>query len=109
MPVCACLYCGPIASPSGPRGLVYEPVSLVDLFPTVLQLAGIKPPAGIDGASLAACLSDPASPRPGPAVMTWGRGNHSVRTAQWRLTRYVDGAEDFGPDNTVRAVIGGNG
>src|SRR5262245_66248386 len=22
---------------------------------------------------------------------------------------YVDGAEDFGPDNTVRAVIGGNG
>ncbi|HAR15984.1 MAG TPA: RNA polymerase subunit sigma, partial [Bradyrhizobium sp.] len=22
---------------------------------------------------------------------------------------YVDSAEDFGPDNTVRAVIGGNG
>ncbi|MFZ0766550.1 MAG: RNA polymerase subunit sigma, partial [Bradyrhizobium sp.] len=22
---------------------------------------------------------------------------------------YVDGAEDFGPDETVRAVIGGNG
>jgi RNA polymerase sigma-70 factor (ECF subfamily) len=22
---------------------------------------------------------------------------------------YVDGADDFGPDNTIRAVIGGSG
>jgi hypothetical protein len=27
--------------------------------------------------------------------MTWGRGNHSIRSAGWRYTRYVDGGEEL--------------
>jgi len=39
----------------GPRGLrVPEPVSLVDLFPTLLDLLGISPPQPVSGSSLAA-------------------------------------------------------
>jgi hypothetical protein len=29
------------------------------------------------------------------ALSTWGKGNHSVRDARWRYTRYADGAEEL--------------
>jgi len=40
---------------AGPRGVrVPEPVSLVDLFPTLLDLLGVSPPQPVSGSSLAA-------------------------------------------------------
>ena len=47
-----------ICAPGFKRGARYvKPVELVDLMPTVLDLCGVKTPAGIDGASLAPVLS----------------------------------------------------
>ena len=28
-------------------------------------------------------------------MTTWGRGNYSLRTSQWRYTRYFDGTEEL--------------
>jgi arylsulfatase A-like enzyme len=74
---------------------IQEPVSLVDLFPTILELCGVSSPHGIDGRSLGEMLQGSSATRSAPAVMSWGRGNHSVRTAAWRFTRYSDGAEEL--------------
>jgi arylsulfatase A-like enzyme len=74
---------------------VHEPVGLVDIFPTILQLCEISLSARVDGESLAPLLSGAEAERRKPAIMTWGRGNHSVRTSQWRLTRYADGTEEL--------------
>jgi arylsulfatase A-like enzyme len=83
--------------PPGSRGghaRVHEPVSLVDIFPTILQLCAIPLPHSLDGESLLPLMSSPGYERSKPAIMTWGRGNHSIRTSQWRLARYVDGTEE---------------
>jgi arylsulfatase A-like enzyme len=85
-----------ILEPGGPRQRprVHLPVSLIDLHPTVLDLCGLGRDAGADGSSLLALMNGRATSRP-PAVMTWGRGNHSVRMAGWRLTRYADGTAEL--------------
>ncbi len=51
-----------IAVPGGARRTVAQPVSLVDLGPTLLDLVGIARPAGQNGRSLAAAVADGAPP-----------------------------------------------
>ena len=74
---------------------VHQPVSLVDLFPTILELCDLAPEDGIDGTSLTPLLREETQPRRPPAIMTWERGNHSIRTTRWRFTRYRDGGEEL--------------
>jgi len=50
-----------------PRALE-EPVSLVDLMPTLLELVGVPGPAGLDGRSLAALLRGEAALAPHPLL-----------------------------------------
>ena len=72
-----------------------RPVGLVDIFPTLLELAGLPPKADLDGTSLVPLLKDPKSQWDRPAIMTMGRGNHAVRTQRWRYIRYMDGSEEL--------------
>lgn len=72
-----------------------QPVSLVDLYPTLLELCALPARADLDGLSLVPQLRDPAAPRLRPALMTEQRGNHAVRTARYRYIRYADGGEEL--------------
>lgn len=80
-----------------PRGReVDAAVSLVDLYPTLLELAGLPPPGhALDGRSLLDTLDggDAASER--FAMSTWGRGNVAIRDARWRYIRYAKGGEEL--------------
>ena len=40
-------------------------------------------------------LRDPRSEWKRPALMTYGRGNHAVRSERWRYIRYADGSEEL--------------
>ncbi|MCP5117093.1 MAG: sulfatase, partial [bacterium] len=71
------------------------PVSLLDIYPTLLELAGLPPKRDNDGQSLAPLLRNPEAKREQPAVMTWQRGNHAVRTERWRYIRYHDGSQEL--------------
>jgi arylsulfatase A-like enzyme len=87
------LVCAPGRSQAGHR---YEaPVSLLDLYPTLAELAGLTPPAGLEGESLAPWLAPNPAPRTSRPIATWGAGNHSVRAEHWRYTRYRDGSEEL--------------
>lgn len=74
---------------------VDTPVSLVDVFPTLCDLAQLHSPADIDGVSLAPLLAGHSQHRGSPPVMTWMEGNDSIRSAEWRYTRYRDGSEEL--------------
>jgi arylsulfatase A-like enzyme len=75
--------------------VVADGVSLINLYRTLAELAGIEAPAYVDGFSLLPQLMNPAAPTPRPAICSWGRGNYTVRTREWRYIRYYDGGEEL--------------
>lgn len=72
-----------------------RPVNLLDLYPTLVELQGLPPKAGQEGASLVPLLRNPAAAWNRPALTTFGRNNHSVRSDRFRYIRYSDGGEEL--------------
>ncbi|MCG8602752.1 MAG: sulfatase [Verrucomicrobiales bacterium] len=86
------LVAGPGIRPGNPCG---EPVSLIDIFPTLVELCGLPENPKLDGVSLIQQLNDPGTAREQPAITSSYFGNHSVRSRDWRLIVYEDGAEEL--------------
>ena len=72
-----------------------EPVELLDLYPTLVELCGLPRRPELEGLSLLPQLQDPAHPRPRPALTTANPGNHALRSQEWRYIRYADGSEEL--------------
>ncbi len=72
-----------------------KPANHIDLFPTLVELAGLPPVPQHEGTSLAPLLDNPKADGYTASVTTHGYGNHSVRTERWRYIRYEDGAEEL--------------
>lgn len=72
-----------------------EPASLLDIYPTLLDLCRLPANRHLEGVSLVPQLSDPATPRERPAITSSYFGNHSIRSRDWRLIVYDDGAEEL--------------
>lgn len=71
-----------------------RPVELVDLYPTLADLAGLTPPEHLEGYSLRPLIDDPKAQWDHPAYTQVQRGNdpgHSVRTERWRYTEWAFG------------------
>lgn len=71
-----------------------RPVNLLDVYPTLVDLAGFEAPDGLDGRSLVPLLRNPELPWQ-PTVSTYGRRNHAVRSEHFRLIRYADDTEEL--------------
>jgi arylsulfatase A-like enzyme len=72
------------------------PVSLLGLYPTLIDLCGLPQPATApDGRSFASLVRDPSAAWFHPAVMGYGPGNFAVRDPRWRYIRYRDGTEEL--------------
>lgn len=72
-----------------------RPVDYSSIYPTTLALAGIPIPSHADGKDVSSLLRDPASSWSQPAITTHGRGNHAVRSEDWRYIRYANGDEEL--------------
>ena len=70
-------------------------VSLVDVFPTLLELTGFDVLDGLDGVSLVPLLNNPDASLDRPALSTFEEGNHAVRSERYRYIRYFDGSEEL--------------
>lgn len=76
-------------------GRTVRPVSLIDLYPTLVELAGVPPKKGLSGRSIVSLLKDPETEWPWPAITTMGQGNHSLRTERWRYIVRKNGSEEL--------------
>jgi uncharacterized sulfatase len=73
-------------------------VELLDIYPTLAELARLSPPPGLHGRSLAPLLRNPNAAWPHAALTQVQRGappkgfaGYSVRTERWRYTEWDDG------------------
>jgi arylsulfatase A-like enzyme len=71
------------------------PVSLLDIYPTLVDLAGLPANEKNDGLSLKPLLKNPDAKWERPALMTYGKGNHAIKTRTHRYIRYHDGSEEL--------------
>ena len=86
-----------VSAPGRPRQRIDSPVGLIDLYPTLMDLCGLTPPAthSLDGVSLAPLLAGKAAERGKPVLSTYGRGNHAIRDARYRYIRYRNEDEEL--------------
>ena len=61
-----------------------QAVSLLDIYPTLLDLVDLPEVKGLEGKSLLPLLEDSSARRVEPAVTTWHYNNHSVRSLNFR-------------------------
>jgi arylsulfatase A-like enzyme len=66
-----------------------EPVSSVDIAPTLLELAGAPRPAAMEGSSLL------SAHRRGGVVSQYGRSRYSLRTLEWKLIWTAPGSVEL--------------
>lgn len=72
-----------------------EPASLLDIYPTLIELCRLPANRHLEGVSLVPQLNDPMTHRERPAITSSYFGNHSIRSRDWRLIVYEDGAEEL--------------
>jgi len=72
-----------------------RPVDLTVIYPTLLELCGLTGDTECDGRSVVPLLRNPQAKWDRPALMTYLRGNHAVRSERWRYIRYADGSEEL--------------
>ena len=72
-----------------------EAVSSLDIYPTLLELAGLPTNEKNEGESLASLIRQPSKEKDSPAITTLEKDSHSVRSDDYRYIRMADGAEAF--------------
>lgn len=80
---------------TAPGGVCDRPVDLMSVYPTLCALCGLPKPKHVEGHDLTSLLRDPKAKWDHPAVTTYHRNNHAVRTQRWRYIRYADGGEEL--------------
>lgn len=72
-----------------------ETVSLLDLYPTLVDLCNLPDLPKLGGQSLVPLLEDPSATREEPVLCTWYYKNHAIRSKDWRYIQYRDGTEEL--------------
>jgi arylsulfatase A-like enzyme len=78
-----------------PGGVCDRPVDLMSVYPTLCALAGITRPSHVEGHDISSLLKDPKTTWDHPAITTYHKDNHGVRTQHWRYIRYAEGGEEL--------------
>jgi len=70
-------------------------VDFMCIYPTLTDLCGIPTPAHVQGRSIRALLANPKAEWAQPAITTYQKNNHTLRSERWRYTHYADGGEEL--------------
>ncbi|MCF7849932.1 MAG: sulfatase [Kiritimatiellales bacterium] len=72
-----------------------KPVQLLDIYPTLLELTGLKADPANEGHSLRPLLENAKADWPHMARCAWGPGNVAICSERYRYIHYNDGSEEF--------------
>ena len=78
-----------------PGGVCGRTVDLMSVYPTLCSLCGLERPKHVEGEDVKPLLLDPKAKWDRPALTTFHRNNHGLRTERWRYIRYADGGEEL--------------
>lgn len=72
-----------------------EAVSLIDLYPTLMECCKLDAAIKLDGVSLVPQLENPKKARTQPVRISSFEGNHAIRSKHWRYIQYQDGSTEL--------------
>lgn len=70
-------------------------VSLLDIYPTLMDLCKLPKNKKLEGLSLTPLLENPEMDWDKPVLCTWYYKNHAIRSNNWRYIKYRDGGEEL--------------
>jgi arylsulfatase A-like enzyme len=80
----------------GGKGMCNKSVSMMDIFPTLLELTNTPQPTyKTSGRSIATLVKNPNANWCGVALTTYSGENHSIRTDRYRYIKYSNGKEEL--------------
>ncbi|AWW32850.1 sulfatase [Echinicola strongylocentroti] len=83
-------------APGLPAGkVITEPVEMLDIYPTLLELCGLEKYPRNEGKSLVPLMKGNSKGEENVAITTFGMNNHAVRTNKYRYIQYEDGTEEL--------------
>ncbi|WP_253158197.1 sulfatase [Stieleria tagensis] len=81
--------------PGAAAGQRHNAVSLLDVYPTLVELCDLPPAPKLEGESLVPLIIDASVSREHPVLSSWYYGNYAVRSDRWRYIHYRDGSEEL--------------
>lgn len=72
-----------------------KPVQLLDIYPTLLELTGLKADPTHEGHSLVPLLKNPEADWPHVARTSFGPGNYAIVSKRYRYIQYNDSSEEL--------------
>ncbi|HBE13622.1 MAG TPA: hypothetical protein DCY74_05570 [Clostridiales bacterium] len=75
--------------------IINNPAELLSIYPTLLGLCNLPENKHNEGESLLPLIKNRSPQKERHVISTWGYGNHSIVTGQFRFIQYEDGAEEL--------------
>ena len=72
-----------------------KPVSLLDIYPTLVDLCNLPKQEHLEGHSLKKLIQNPETDWPYPVVSSWRYKNYAIRSQDYRYIQYRDGSEEL--------------
>ena len=69
--------------------------SLLDIYPTLVDLCNLSGRDDFDGVSLRSMLANPLEKVSRPVITTYDYGSYSIRFENWHYIRYLDDSEEL--------------
>lgn len=69
--------------------------SLIDIYPTLVELCDLPARTDLDGRSLVPLLQNPSQPWDEVAITTYDYGDYSVRSQNYHYIHYIDDSEEL--------------
>ncbi len=73
----------------------YNLTSLLDIYPTLVELCDLPRRDDLDGISLVPILTNPQKEIDRAVITTYDFGDYSIRSGKWHYIRYVDDSEEL--------------
>ncbi|WP_159083948.1 sulfatase [Saccharobesus litoralis] len=84
-----------IKAPGVKPAIIDNPVSLIDIYPTLIELMQTPSKDDLDGVSLAPLMQQPKQAWPHPAIITYQQGNNAILLDKWNYIQYRDGSQEL--------------